>query len=455
MLLDDFSVIEYKDENISQNDLRTVLRMFADIVQEVIRPKDKKKKGMLDKLFKKKEKKEVISDEQLAREAITHDLYQQHEHLQDEEVKVNSEKKTHESIIHPEAKENKETNNTQNEEKTIQNQAFDTETNKENTNTESPPAHNFAEEVEEQNKARKEDQTEEKTMWTGEEIPEFSETKKEETTNTEELTEADLPSINTETESKELANKSLEEEASKEDLASNISTETSWIADAPSGSSKTEKTEEEDEFPFQPLAETKTKSLGPKEEYAEHKEEKTKEQKPKETNFAEEPEEKTKTELTFAESKPEEKEEPPSVENNTAIIKELNNKTLNSNEFEKPTESVTEDLNEVSEDMKVGYAKKEESEVSTDLKDLAAQLKEVIKREHLEGEYEEKTALSLKVDNIQELIDTAERLIVEKDYQEAKNVYQEIMGKYNQLGEEEKHQYYDKIQLLFNLLSHK
>lgn len=396
MLLDDFSVIEYKDEDISQDDLRTVLHMFSGIVQEVIRPKIKKKTIMEKYFSKNKLSQNGSEDEILAREAIEHDLYQQHEHLQDEEIKLVEEKINRKHFIHQNPlTENKQTVEEKTEDSNIQ------PYQKENV----PENQGFEEENLETMKPKIEETK--IVMWDEDESSEQNETAKQETEKVEFVEE-------------------------QKDLETNLATETSWIADAPiTENSGTAKQETEEDFPFQ-------------------------------TNIKEENKETVKQEAEeedFPFQTTIKKEETPIPE----FSREETKATSPLPEFDitKPAEaspvveSIEEDLQEVISDLDVGLPATEENKAASDLKELAEQLKAVIKKEHLEEEYQETTTLAVQADNIEQLIETAERLIIEKKYDEAKNVYQEILGTYNTYDEEKKHSYFDKIQLLYNLLAHK
>jgi hypothetical protein len=95
------------------------------------------------------------------------------------------------------------------------------------------------------------------------------------------------------------------------------------------------------------------------------------------------------------------------------------------------------------------YFGTEEQELSADLNKLAEQLDAIIRDDDLKTKKE----AVIIADDIPTLIMETERLIVEKNHQEAQVVYKELVGRYHELPEEEKHAYYDKIQHLYDLLS--
>ncbi|MBD3209637.1 hypothetical protein GF367_04450 [Candidatus Woesearchaeota archaeon] len=97
------------------------------------------------------------------------------------------------------------------------------------------------------------------------------------------------------------------------------------------------------------------------------------------------------------------------------------------------------------EDTKV-YFGEEEQRLSQDLNTLASQLDDVIKTQ---GDTQAPVA---PADTIEQLITTVERLVTEHQHEEAHNVYKELLGRYNELSEEDKHRYYDSIQHLYTLL---
>ncbi len=428
MLLDDFSVIEYKDEDISQEDLRTVLHMFSDIVQEIIRPKAKKK-TFLQKHFSKKDKdeREERGDESNAREAIEHDLYQQHEHLQDEELRGVEEKVGQRHIInqHPEPQ-----SVTTSEQKPTGNETITQVTQDPIVTTNTTDAPNatqdqgFGEENTPPTEKASSGETN-KALWAEED---------------DAIVYHETPQPETETTDSKPAeiHEPIADDESEKDIETTIAGETSWIADAPVYAENTQATKEEDDFPFQSPSDTteREEDNKPSEEPAEDKE--------------------TSTAPLAQEEKPSDSFHTHEEHNKTEAVHEEKNTPLPEFTLAKgpAVESVEEDLQDVMSNLDAGLPTTEEHKTATDLKDLAEQLKAVIEKEHLEEAYEETTALAVEADDLDTLIETAERLIIEKNFIEARSVYQEILVQYNELNEEKKHVYFDKVQLLYNLLAH-
>lgn len=94
-----------------------------------------------------------------------------------------------------------------------------------------------------------------------------------------------------------------------------------------------------------------------------------------------------------------------------------------------------------------------EAQQPLDLAALAEQLDEIIKDDYVvESSYVQDMSVPGVADDLQELVSAADRLIVEGDVEEAKNAYKELLGRYNELADDEKHAYFEDVNRLFEQL---
>lgn len=99
------------------------------------------------------------------------------------------------------------------------------------------------------------------------------------------------------------------------------------------------------------------------------------------------------------------------------------------------------------------YFGEDERQLSQDLDALAHQLDDVIHSDQAQPQQAQQPQNSVgTADTLQQLITTVERLIVERQMDEAKDTYKELIGRYHSLPEHAKHAYYEEVNRLYELL---
>lgn len=415
-LLDRFSTIEYKDEEIPQEVLKDILEEFSSLIDSLIKKKDTKKKGLFGFLSSKKEElpqPEVDEQQSMKTKKKTP--------VKQKETKRTIDKEEHEKVV-----ESKTTTQQQTPVTSASNKVPDEIVSGQEEASMKP--------IEEAQPRKQEQETQEqKNQWLEEADPdhgiredhsnEWRRVEQEAKDETAQETEQSSPWLTEERKEKESAE---QENQFRKEMTP---------ASAREPTVSEEKKELNSSSPFEQETETTSPALN----QGEQRLGKNPGLQVEERTF---PEEGISASVTN--QSPEDREVTIHETTTTAKTEDFSL----SNQEEEPS---TTRKAAVQEQLVESTQEKIEHPLSQGLNNISAELEKAMKGE--DSPELEVQGLIPQADDINQLLIATERLVVEGQEEQARNAYQELLGRYHELPEQQQHNYYERIQRVYSLLS--